>query len=100
MWVRGVIVFVIVFAVFAVNMPESVFARLGLEPNYLIAAAVAALIALLVASERSALAVVVVLLAIAANLPGGVAEQYHIDPDIALATLIAVVLVPVINHYL
>jgi len=77
-----------------VNLSDGFLARLGLDPNLLMAAAVAFVISGLIVHRHLALIVSVVLLTIGANVPTATAASIGYDPDYVLAGLIAVVLVP------
>lgn len=97
---RLLLVFLVLFMVIGVNLPESMIARLGFEPGFLKAALAAWVVAGLTFHERTALIVVVVALTIGANLPAGAAARLGIDPDVSLAALVALVLLPLLRHHL
>jgi len=77
-----------------VNLSDGFLARMGFDPNLLMAAAVAFVITGLIVHRHLALVVSVVLLTIGANLPAATAASIGYDPDFMLAGLIAVVLLP------
>ena len=93
---RFLLAFLILFMTIAVNLPDSVIARLGFEPNYLLAAMVAVVLAGLVQHRHLLSILLVVALSWGANLPADLAEHWSMDPDIFLAGLIAVVLTPMV----
>jgi hypothetical protein len=94
MLLRFALVFLVLFLVITTNLPSSVVAQMGFEPNYLLGALVAFVVTGLVAHHRIALIVVVVALAIGANLPEEVAGRLHVDRTVLLATLVALLLAP------
>ena len=89
---RIVLVTLILFMSIAVNLPDSVIARLGFDPDYLKAALLAVIIAGLTRYHNLALMVLVVLLSIAANMPLDMARELGVDRDVFTATLVAIVL--------
>ncbi len=80
------------------NLEDGFLARLGLDPNILLATLVALVITGLVAHQRLALVVLVVLMTVAANLPAELALSIGYDPDYVLAGLVAVVTTPWIRR--
>lgn len=74
----------------AVNLPDGMIARLGFEPDYLMAALVALVLAGFIISHRMAMIVLVVAVCIGANLPLDMAERWGLDRDILVATLVAI----------
>jgi len=77
-----------------VNLSDGFLARMGSDPNLLMAAAVAFVITGLIVHRHLALVVSVVLLTIGANLPAATAASIGYDPDFMLVGVIAVVLLP------
>lgn len=90
----------VIFMAVGVNLPGGMIARLGFEPNYILAALLAVVVAGMMAQRHVLLIVLVVVLAVGANLPAEYAERLHLDPDYLLAALVAVVLLPVVERLL
>lgn len=84
----------IIFMSIAVNLPDSMIARLGFDANYLLAALVAMTIAALSIHRRMLLVLLLVACSIGANLPQETATYLGLDRDVLFATLIALVVVP------
>ena len=89
------LVFIISFLSIAINLPDSMIARLGFDPDYLMAALVAVAITGLTLHRRMLLVVLVVFCSIAANLPAEVVHGWGLDKDYIIATLAVLVLLPV-----
>ncbi len=89
------IVFVVVLLSVAVNLPDGMIARVGVDANWLLAALVAWVIAALVYHRRMAMIVIVVVLSFGANLP----FDLGIDRDILAGTLVAVLSVPYVASW-
>jgi len=86
----------VIFMSIAINLPDSMIARLGLDANYLLAALVAMVIAALSVHRSMLLILLSLACAIGANISADVAEYIGVDRDILLATLISLVVVPFI----
>jgi len=86
----------VIFMSIAINLPDSMIARLGLDANYLLAALVAMVIAALSVHRSMLLILLILACAIGANISADVAEYIGVDRDILLATLISLVVVPFI----
>ncbi len=99
MLVRFGLIFVVLFLVVTVNLPASIIAQMGFEPDALMGALVAFVVTGLIAHQRMMFILLVIALAIGANLPEEVAASYGVDRIVLLATLAAVVLVPQIRHW-
>lgn len=84
----------IIFLSIAINLPDSMIARLGLDANYLFAALTAIVIAGLSAHRSMLLVILILVCTIGANLPETVTEHMGLDRDILFATLVALVIVP------
>ncbi len=91
---KFILFFLIIFLSIAVNMPDSMIARMGFDANYLLAALAAVAITGLIVHRRLLLVVLVIISTIGANLPVAVADQLGLDRDILVASLIALVVIP------
>ena len=96
MLAKFVLFFLIIFLALAVNLPDGMLARIGLDANYLLAGLVAVALAGLLVHRRMLMVLLVVLCTIGANLPEDITEYLGLDRDILFATLIALVLIPFI----
>lgn len=94
MLLRFGLVFLVSFLAIGANLPESVVAQMGFDPDYLKAALAAWLITALVYHRHILLIVLVLVLVGAANLPAETAAQWGVDRTITLAALVALVLMP------
>ena len=86
--------FLIIFLSIAINLPDSMIARLGLDANYLLAALASVAITGLIVHRRMLLVLLVLACTIGANLPESVVDYVGLDRDILFATLIALIIVP------
>lgn len=77
-----------------INLPDSYIARLGIEPNYMIAALAAIVIAGLMVHRRLLLIVLVVGLSIGTNMPETYMSSIGVSRDYLFATLVAIVIIP------
>jgi len=93
---KFILFFLISFLSIAINLPDSMIARLGLDANYLLAALASIAISGLIVHRRMLLVLLVLACTIGANLPKEVIEYIGIDRDILFATLIALIVVPFI----
>lgn len=93
---KFILFFLIIFLSLAINLPDSMITRLGLDANYLLAALVSMVIAGLLVHRRMLLVILVLLCTLGANLPEGVIDHLGLDRDILFATLVALVVVPFI----
>ncbi len=87
--------FIVLLVSLGANMPDGVIARLGLEPNYLIALGICAVFTWLCVGRHTALLVGVAGLSIGANLTAASATSMGIDRDVLAALMIALVILPV-----
>ncbi|GMR21006.1 MAG: hypothetical protein BMS9Abin36_1604 [Gammaproteobacteria bacterium] len=88
------LLFLVLFMSIAVNLPDSYIARLGIEPDYIIAALAAIVVAGLVVHRKLLLIVLVVALSIGTNMPEPFMTSIGVGRDYLFATLIAIVIVP------
>lgn len=93
------LVFLVLFISIAVNMPDGIIARLGIDPNYLIVTLGALAIAGLVAHRHLALIVLVTIMCIGANLPADYATQVGINRDVLTTGLITFAIAPYILRW-
>ena len=75
----------------AINLPDGMIARIGLDPDILKVALAAWIITGLTVHRRLALIALTLGLCFAANMPEPMARQLGVDRDYFLATLIALV---------
>ncbi|MDA3868805.1 MAG: hypothetical protein PF589_02415 [Gammaproteobacteria bacterium] len=88
-------IFVVLLLTIAINLPHGMFARMGFEGDYLMAALVAMVLALLVRNRQLYLVVLVVLCTLAANLPETMVVGWYVNPDYFLGILLALVILPI-----
>lgn len=100
MLVRFGLVFLVMFMVIAANLPESIVAQMGFDPDYLKVALAAWAITGMVYHRHILLVCLVLLLVAGANLPEEIASDLRIDRTVVLATLVAIVLTPVVGRWL
>ena len=81
-----------------VNLSDGFLARLGFDPNFLLASLVAMVLTGLVAHRSLAVIALIVLVTIGANLPLATAAEIGYDPDFLLATLVAIVVLPYVTR--
>lgn len=87
---------VVVFVTLGITIANETMAQLGLEQNYVVVFSMALMLAALLLSRNLWLIAVVVLGVIAINLPEATQLRYHLDRDVLLAFVCAVILVPTI----
>ncbi len=78
----------------AINLPDSYIARVGIEPDYIMAALAAIVIAGLIVHRKLLLIVLVVALSIGTNMPESFMVSIGVGRDYLFATLIAIVVIP------
>lgn len=88
--------FLIIFLSLAINLPDSMITRLGMDANYLLAALISIAIAGLLVHRRMFLVILVLLCTLGANLPEDVIDHLGLDRDILFATLVALIVAPFI----
>ena len=91
---RFAIVFFTIFLSVGINLPDEVLARYNIEPNILMMAMAAFIIAGLISHASLGLILLIVFLAVAVNIPVEFTQSIGYDPDIMLVALIALVLLP------
>ncbi|MDX1490648.1 MAG: hypothetical protein R3332_05140 [Pseudohongiellaceae bacterium] len=95
---KTVIYSVGIFLSIGILLARETLARLGLESNYLLIAVVA-LVATALLSQRSVfLTGSVLLLCLAINVPAEMMGNFQIDKDVMIASLLAIVLLPVVHN--
>jgi len=77
-----------------INLPDSVLASYGIDPNILMTAMIAYLIPGLVRHTNIALIFLIIVLAIAVNIPFEFAESIGYNPNLMLVALVALTLLP------
>jgi len=85
---------VVVFITLGIAIANEILARFGLESNYIIVFSIAFLVAGLLLSKNLILLALVLVGVIAFNLPDATLVQYHLDRDVLLAMVCAILLVP------
>jgi len=93
------LVFFVLFMSIGVNLPDGIIARVGADPNILIVALSALVIAGLVAHRHLALIVLIIIMCIGANLPADYASHVGINRDALTASLVAFLLTPYISQW-
>lgn len=88
--------FVVLLVSLGANMPDGVIARLGLEPNYLIALGLCAVFTWLCVGRHTAILVAIAVLSIGANLTAASAEGMGLDRDVLAALMYSLVILPVL----
>ena len=96
MLARFLLFTLIIFMSIAVNLPDSMIARVGMDANYLLAALVAMVIAALSVHRSMLLLLLILACAVGANVSLEIADYLGVDRDILFATLVALVIVPFI----
>lgn len=94
------LVFFVMYMSIGVNLPDGIIGRLGVDPNYLIGALIAFVLAGLIAHRHLALIVLVTLMCIGANLPADYAAQVGINRDVLTAGLVACILSPYLIQWI
>lgn len=97
---KFLLIFLVVLMSIAINLSDSMIARIGVDPDYLLLTLLALVITGMVAHQRLALVVLVVFMCIGANLPADFAQSLGIDRDLMTAGLVAVVVTPYIIRWL
>ncbi|MFT4816466.1 MAG: hypothetical protein ACI80L_001052 [Pseudohongiellaceae bacterium] len=85
---------VVVFITLGIAIANEILARFGLESNYIIVFSFAFLVAGLLLSRSLVLLMLVLVGVFAFNLPDATLVQYHLDRDVLLAMVCAMLLVP------
>lgn len=97
---KWVVVFIVIALAIAVNAPDSMLARYGVDANILTIAISAMALTGVVMFRSIPLTVAMIVLVIGANLPEAVAESYNINREWMLAALIALVIIPFVQGHL
>ena len=97
---KFILVFVVMLMTIAVNMPDNMLARVGIDNNYLIAALAAFVITGLIYYRGLMLIILVMLLSLAANMPESFTLNFGLDRDYFVATLVALVVIPIVARWL
>lgn len=92
----ALIFFVVVFAI-AINAPDSMLARYGVDANILTIALSAMALTGVFMFRNVTLIFAMIVLVIGANLPEAVAQDYNINREWMLAALIALVIIPFVQ---
>ena len=87
---------VVVFVTLGITIANETMAQLGLEQNYVVVFSMALMLAALLLSRNLWLIGMVVLSVVGINLPESTQLRYHLDRDVLLAFVCAVILVPTI----
>ena len=89
-WAKYLLVFLMLFLTFSINMPDNVIARLGFDPDYLKITLVTVVITGLLAHRKLLMVVLIVFLSLGANMPEDFMLNFGIDRDYIFGTLVAV----------
>lgn len=84
---KFVFVALMLFMTIAINLPDGMIARLGFEPNYLLAALAANIMAGFLVYRRLAVITLVCLLSLGANMPETFVPFIDFDRDYMTAAL-------------
>ncbi len=90
----------LIFATLGLTIANSTLAQLGLEQNYVIVVSVALVVASLLLSRQFWLVLAVVIGVLTVNQPDAFLQQYHLDRDVILAFVCALILVPTVYRLL
>lgn len=89
---------VLLFASLGIVLARETLARIGLESNYLLVAAVALLFTFLLVQRNLVLVGTVLLLCVAINMPPDSLGDYALDQDVLIAALLALIILPVVHR--
>lgn len=90
------LVFFVMLMTITINLPDSIIARVGIEPDYMLASLTAIIITGLIQYRKLALIVLVVFMSLGANMPEDFMLNFGINRDYLAAGLVAIVLTPFI----
>jgi len=93
------LVFFAMFLSIATNLSDGMLARMGFDPDILMATTIAFVVTGLIHHRRLALICLVLGLTIGANVPPPVADSLGYDPNYMVAALLAVVFSPYLYNY-
>ena len=96
---KYLLIAMVIFMTIAINLPDNMISRLGFEPDYMLAALVAIVIAGLSVYRKLAGIVLITLMSLGANMPEGFLP-IDIDRDILTAALAVIVASPVASKHL
>ena len=85
---------VVVFITLGIAIANEILARFGLESNYILVFSIAFLVAGLLLSKNPVLLLLILVGVFAINLPDATLMQYHLDRDVLLAMVCAILPVP------
>ncbi|MEQ8315505.1 MAG: hypothetical protein RL839_12650 [Gammaproteobacteria bacterium] len=85
-----------VFLTLGVTIATETLTRFGLEDNYAIVFSVAFVFAVLILSRNLIMIGIVLLGVVVINLPEATLARYHLDQDLLLALVCAIILVPTV----
>ena len=85
----------VIFLTLGVAIASETLSRLGLEGNYVYLFSMAFVVAAIMLGRNILLLLVLAAGVVAINLPEAMLLQYHLDRDVLLAVVCAIVLVPV-----
>ncbi len=97
---RYIVVFITIMLSVGINFGQHALPSLNLNRSYLVLTLVAITVTALMAHRHLFFIVLVCGLASAINLPQEILAQYHINSDVLISTLAAVVLAPVAQKLL
>lgn len=93
-------VFLVLLLVIGLNAPDNMLVRYGVDATWVTVALAAVALTGAIAFHKIGLVIIMLLLVIGANLPESLATQYNLDRDVLLATLIAMIIVPIVQNQL
>lgn len=94
--VKPLLLGLFVFLTLGVTIAVEMLTRFGLEQNYAIVFSVAFVFAVLILSRNLLMIGIVFLGVIVINLPEVTLARYHLDQDLLLALVCAIILVPTV----
>jgi len=92
---QAVFVFIVLFLSIAVNLPDSIIARMGFDADILMATLVAVVITGLIKHKNLLLILLVVFCSVMANMPDEVMHGWGLDRDYFFGVLVALVITPI-----
>lgn len=98
--IKWIAVFIVIVLAIAINAPDSMLARYGVDVNILTIALSAMALTGVFMFRNVTLIIMMIVLVIGANLPEDVAAQYNINREWMLAALIALVIIPFVQGHL
>jgi len=96
---KYLLIVMVLFMTVAINLPDNMISRLGFEPDYMLAALAAIVMAGFTVYRKLAAIVLIILMSLGANMPEGFLP-IEFDRDILTAGLMVVVVSPLASKHL